>query len=204
MLWAPNQGDGYPYTGGKYAAKPGSAAAKALDTNGDGRLSSADDPYAPYWPGAAYVDWVGLSLYYWGVKYPWGANTVPVAGTFDRLVVGTPPTPDFYATYATGYDKPFAIVETAAFYRPGGGGPAEVAIKDAWLGQVFSPATRARFPLLRMVNWFEWRKLESEVNATVDWRISANPALRRTFLAAMTDGFRLGPAIAPGTGCPSP
>ncbi len=204
MLWAPNQGDGYPYTGGQYDAKPGSAAAQALDTNGDGRLSAGDDPYAPYWPGAAYVDWVGLSLYYWGVKYPWGANTVPAAGTFGRLVIGTPPTPNFYTDYAERYGKPFAIVETAAFYRPGGGGPTEVTIKDAWLGQVFSAATRAQFPLLRIVNWFEWRKLETEVNATVDWRVSADPALRGAFLAAMTDGFRLGPAVVPESGCPSP
>lgn len=212
MLWAPNQGEGYPYAGGQYEAKPGSQAVHVLDTNGDGLLDPGDDPYAPYWPGAAYVDWVGMSLYHWGTTYPWGANTVPAADKFAQLVSGSTPTsgvpvPNFYADYAERYDKPLAIVETAAFYRPGGGGAAESAIKAAWLAQVFSAETRARFPLLRIVNWFEWRKYEAEVSAVVDWRIAADPSLRTSFLAAMTNGFRLGPAVpkaAPAQGCPTP
>jgi hypothetical protein len=212
MLWAPNQGEGYPFTGGQFRAIPGGAAARALDTNGDGRLDSGDDPYAPYWPGAAYVDWVGMSLYNWGTTYPWGANTVPAAGKFARMISGLPTAggvavPDFYADYAQRYSKPLAIVETAALYRPGGGGAAESAIKTAWVAQVFSANTRSRFPLLRMVNWFDWRKLETEVNAVVDWRITANPALRAAFLAAMTNGFHLGPAVPkapPAQGCSQP
>jgi hypothetical protein len=197
MLWAPNQGDGYPYTGGTYEAVPGSAAAKLLDTNGDDRVDQADDPYAPYWPGAGYVDWVGMSLYFWGVAYPWGENELPPAGQFASLMTASGPVPSFYDDYANAYGKPLAIVETAAFYRPGGGGAKESAIKTAWVGQVFSAETRTRFPLLRMVNWFEWRKQESEVNAVVDWRIAADPALRASFLGAMTDGFSLGPVVAP-------
>jgi len=200
MLWAPNQGDGYPYTGGASGAKAGSAASRALDTNRDGRLGPGDDPYAPYWPGASYVDWVGISLYHWGTTYPWGANVVPAPGKFRQLITGSAPsdkasTPDFYADYAERYDKPLAVVETAAFFRPGGGGAPEPAIKSAWLAQVFSADTRSRFPLLRIVNWFEWRKHESEVDAVVDWRVAAELATRAAFLAAMTDGFSLGPAV---------
>jgi len=212
MLWAPNQGEGYPYAGGLYEAKPGSPAAHVLDTNGDGRLDSGDDPYAPYWPGAAYVDWVGMSLYHWGTTYPWGANTVPTADKFAQMIAGTTttsrvPIPNFYADYAERYDKPLAIVETAAFYRPGGGGVTESAIKAAWLAEVFSAATRSRFPLLRIVNWFDWRKYEAEVSTVVDWRITADPGLRALFLAAMTNGFRLGPAVpkaTPAQGCSTP
>ena len=200
MLWAPNQGEGYPNLGGKYGAKPGSAAALALDTTGDGRLGPGDDPYGPYWPGAAYVDWVGMSLYHWGTAYPWGANTVPTADKFEHMITGTAtasqvPVPDFYADYAQRFDKPFAIAETAAFYRPGGGGALESVIKGTWLAQVFSAETRSRFPLLKLINWFEWRKVEAEVDAPVDWRITADASLRAAFLAAMTDGFHLGPAV---------
>lgn len=208
MLWAPNQGQGYPYLGGKYEATPGSPAARLLDTNQDGRLDAGDDPYAPYWPGAAYADWVGMSLYHWGTTYPWGANTVPAAGKFAQLVTGaappgSPAVPDFYADYAARYSKPFAIVETAALYRPGGGGAAESAIKSAWLAQVISADTHARFPLLRIVNWFEWSKFESEVNAVVDWRIAADPGLRASFVAAMTGGFSLGPAVPKAPSAPA-
>jgi hypothetical protein len=51
-----------------------------------------------------------------------------------------------------------------------------------------------------MINWFEWRKFEAEVGDVVDWRISANPQLRTSFLATTTSGFRLGPAVT-SSGC---
>jgi hypothetical protein len=117
-------------------------------------------------------------------------------------------TPDFHDAYATRYDKPLAIVETAAFYRPGGGGDSESAIKTAWLDQVLAADNRSRFPLLRMLNWLEWRKMETEVNAVVDWRITADTDLRSAFLSAVSDGgFELGPAVPPGiipAGCEAP
>ena len=212
MLWAPNQGAGYPYAGGRYEAKPGGPAARLLDTDGDGVLDARDDPYAPYWPGDDYVDWVGMSLYHWGTAYPWGENEVPAAGTFAGMITGSPPgggdpAPDFYAGYAERYDKPLAIVESAAFYRPGGGGANEAAIKSTWLAEVFSAEGRSRFPLLRLINWFEWRKYEAEVDAVVDWRITADDGLRARFLAAMTNGYRLGPAVreaAAASDCPAP
>jgi hypothetical protein len=47
---------------------------------------------------------------------------------------------------------------------------------------VFSAATREDFPLIGMINWFEWEKPEPEVDATIDWRLSANPALGRSLL----------------------
>ena len=62
------------------AAVPGTPDFKALDTNGDGVLTMADDPYGPYYPGDDAVDWVGMSLYHWGSSYPWGANALPGSG----------------------------------------------------------------------------------------------------------------------------
>jgi hypothetical protein len=47
---------------GRLAAKPGTASYAAMDTNGDGVVSDLDDPYAPYYPGDAHVDWVGMSV----------------------------------------------------------------------------------------------------------------------------------------------
>jgi hypothetical protein len=67
MLWAPNYGAGYPFSGGRYEAKPGAPGFDTLDTNHDGTLSEADDPYAPYYPGDDAVDWVGMSLYQWAM-----------------------------------------------------------------------------------------------------------------------------------------
>lgn len=38
-----------------------------MDTNGDGMITQDDDMYTPFWPGADVVDWVGMSLYWWGL-----------------------------------------------------------------------------------------------------------------------------------------
>jgi hypothetical protein len=203
MLWAPNSADGYPFTGGQYQPTAGSAAFAALDTDHDGQLTAADDPFAPYWPGDDAVDWVGMSLYHWGNVYPWGANDVPPPTRFADLLTGRTSVtsgvaPDFYHTYADGHDKPLAIVETAAFWRPAAGGASELAIKQAWWRQVFSDATATAFPRIHLIGWFEWRKVESEVHDTVDWRLTAEPALVAAFLADLPAGrLRFAPAAGP-------
>ena len=203
MVWAPNYGAGYPFAGGRHEAHPGSADFALLDTNSDGSLSAADDPYAPYYPGDDAVDWVGMSLYQWGNAYPWGENELPEADAFVARLTGTyrgangdeSAVPDFYASYVEAHDKPMAITETAILYDPAGPGPAEAELKGAWWRQVFAPAVRERFPRIGMINWFEWRKQEAEVGRMIDWRISADPALARSLLDEVPSGWlRFAPA----------
>jgi hypothetical protein len=198
MIWAPNEGSGYPFSGGQFEAEPAMDDHAALDTNGDGTLDGLDDPYAPYYPGDEAADWVGMSLYHWGNAYPWGENELPPSGKFGALLTGDPvvehaeagSVPDFYATYAEGHDKPVAIVETAALYDPAATeGPTEAALKSAWFGQVFSPGSRDAFPRIRMINWFEWRKEEPEVGRVIDWRLTADADLARTLLDGVPDGW---------------
>lgn len=51
MLWSVNNGGGYPYPNGTDIASYVLASDfKLLDTNGDGSITMADDPYAPYYP----------------------------------------------------------------------------------------------------------------------------------------------------------
>ena len=192
MAWAPNEGSGYPFTGGQFASEDA-----ALDTNRDGSVTNADDPYAPYWPGDDAVDWVGMSLYHWGLAYPWGENELPADGTFRALLTGgntgahegQVQIPDFYATYAEGHDKPMGVFETAALYNPAAEGPSEAELKSAWWAQVTDDALRADFPRLAMINWFEWRKDEPEVGGVIDWRLSADADLARTLLSQAPDGW---------------
>jgi hypothetical protein len=192
MAWAPNEGSGYPFSGGEFAFDD-----DALDTNGDGAITNADDPYAPYWPGDDAVDWVGMSLYHWGLAYPWGENELPADGTFRALLTGgitgahdgQVEIPDFYATYADGHDKPMGIFETAALYNPAGDGPSEADLKSAWWAQVTDESLREDFPRLAMINWFEWRKEESEVGGVIDWRLSANADLAHALLEQAPDGW---------------
>lgn len=199
MAWAPNEGSGYPFTGGAFTGTD-----EAIDTNGDGELTGADDPYAPYWPGADAVDWVGMSVYHWGLVYPWGENEMPADGSFRALLTGGETDahadqlsiPDFYATYAEAQARPMGIFETAALYNPTEPGPAEMDIKAAWWSQLTDPSIGDDFPRLAMLNWFEWNKEEVEVGSAIDWRISADPDLARSLLAEVEPGWLLFDGVA--------
>lgn len=198
MLWAPNYGGGYPFAGGAHGAPPGTPERAALDTDHDGRLSQADDPYGPYYPGDDAVDWVGMSLYHWGTAYPWGENEVPEAGKLVAMLTGSyrgaggdeRSVPDFYSTYGRTHGKPVALTETAALYAPGRGGAPEGRIKSSWWKQVLDPELPARFPRLALVSWFEWDKQESEIHGRVDWGVTRTPALLAGYRAALPSAFR--------------
>ncbi|HEY3524232.1 MAG TPA: glycosyl hydrolase [Candidatus Limnocylindrales bacterium] len=199
MLWAPNDGGGYPFAGGRYEAKPGTSDFALLDTNEDGQLSMDDDPYGPYYPGDEAVDWVGMSLYHWGDRWPWGRNVLPEDGKFAAKLTGTydgtagdeRALPDFYTTYAVEHGKPMAIPETAAFYRPDArAGAAELPLKRAWWRQVFSTSTLEQFPQVRLIDWFDQRKFETEVDDVVDWRLTGEARVASAFLADLPPAFR--------------
>ncbi len=197
-MWAPNYGGGYPFAGGQHQAMPGTEDFRELDTDADGVLTGSDDPYAPYYPGDDAVDWVGMSLYHWGSTYPWGANVVPEPGKFLQQLTGTYngaggndlAVPDFYAGYGTGRNKPVAVPETAALFIPGRTGAGELEIKQSWWRQLFDPGIPAEYPLLKMINWFEWNKNEVEVTAVVDWRSAGTPAVAEAYIADLPEWFR--------------
>ncbi|TLM88207.1 glycoside hydrolase family 26 protein [Pseudarthrobacter sp. NamE5] len=201
MMWAPNYGGGYPFAGGQYETKPGTGDFTALDTDADGALTMNDDAYAPYYPGNDAVDWVGMSLYHWGLEYPWGENELPEPGKFADQLTGNyvgangddSLLPDFYQVYGEAHGKPVAVPETAALFAPGAGGEGELPIKQAWWEQLFDPATATRFPQLKMINWFEWDKEEVEVKGRVDWTVTNTPDVRDAFTAALPDWLRYGP-----------
>lgn len=198
MLWAPSYGGGYPF--GNPRAAPGTPDFAALDTDADGELSQNDDTYEPYYPGDDVVDWVGLTLYHWGVQWPWIENELPEGNSFALLLTGNynggngdqTSVPDFYARYcADGVrNKPLAIPETAAFFNPHVGGAHELAIKQAWWRQVFNITgdtpdaldVALHFPKLKCVSWFDHYKLEPEQNQWIDWRVSAYTPVRSAFV----------------------
>ncbi|KAJ3152702.1 hypothetical protein HK101_001797 [Irineochytrium annulatum] len=142
FVWAPNSGNGYPYPGGltypNITVNPGDQARiNTMDTNGDGLLTVLDDPYIPYYPGDEYVDWVGLSMYHYGIQWPWVDNAIPTTDEFEGLLNGKTkpeygtfpfydafcssappqfnyPTPNM--VYSAG-SKPFIVAETGATYH---------------------------------------------------------------------------------------
>ena len=192
MLWAPNYGGGYPFRGGSFEAYPDDEDFPLLDTNQDGRLDMRDDPYNPYYPGDEAVDWVGMTIYHWGSEYPWGENEIPESGKFIQQLTGTynglngddNALPDFYATYYDGHAKPVAIPETAALYNTARPGPSELEIKQAWWRQVLDQDLLSAYPGIKMINWFEWEKSESEIaGEVIDWRILGSPEIAAQFKA---------------------
>jgi hypothetical protein len=204
MVWAPNQGGSYPYLGGQYSAKPGTADFAALDTNQDGKLTGDDDAYTPYYPGDGYVDWVGISLYSWGCHYPWGANVLPQPGMFVSEVTGTAlhdgctddrDLTNFYKVFAQGHNKPMALTETGALYDEANAatGASALDIKKAWMSQVLDPNLSVVFPLLKEENWFEFRQFEASVSAQVDWRLTTDPAVLQALKGYLGKRFLLAP-----------
>ena len=122
MVWSPNNGIGYPFGTGAYSPAPGSPNFIELDTNHDGTLSQADDMFGPFYPGDASVDWVGLTIYHWGVNYPWLENEPPYSGEFAAVMNATGPADYsrwFYPRFCSDgtHNKPLMIAETSAFYN---------------------------------------------------------------------------------------
>ena len=201
MLWAPSYGGGYPF--GSHQVLPGTPDFVELDTDADGEITDNDDCYEPYYPGNDAVDWVGLTLYHWGVQYPWLENELPEPNSFAQLLTGTyrggngnqTAIPDFYARYSGDgqRNKPLAIPETAAFFNPHQGGASEVAIKRSWCRQLFNISgdtaealdVALHFPKLKSIGWFDHYKFEPEPSQWIDWRIGSYEPVRSAFVQHM-------------------
>lgn len=201
MLWAPNHAAGYPFPNGMFSAREGSPDFALLDTDGDGRLTASDDPYAPYYPGDDVVSWVGLALYHWGEEWPPTANALPaegkliaqITGAWEEVADDARSTRDFYARWSAQRGKPM-VLETAAVAVPMWGGDDPREVKRAWWGQVFAPDLQQRFPLIGMVLWLEQHRHESLIDASVEWRISHDPALAAELRNALPSWLVVRPA----------
>ena len=70
----------------RYSVSPGTPDFQALDTNGDGQLTMADNMYTPYYPGDQYVDWVGMSIYNFGSGQTSSSNSIAPANKLANTV----------------------------------------------------------------------------------------------------------------------
>jgi hypothetical protein len=198
MLWTPNQGWGYPWVGGAHSISAASPDFLLLDTNGDGALTEADDPYGPYYPGDQYVDWVGHSFYHWTSDAVRGKNQIPYDTKWGQANGITNAISNFHDIFAVGHNKPMIVAETAALFDPldtKGGGDNEADIKKMWIRQVYNlvdtknPTIPASFPRLRAIVWFNELKYESEVNGNVDWRLNSNPDVVNYYRQIIADPY---------------
>ncbi|KAL9036492.1 MAG: hypothetical protein Q9214_006108 [Letrouitia sp. 1 TL-2023] len=95
--------------------------------------NTTSEPIDGWWPGANYVDIVGIDVY-------------PDPGATFASAYG-----EFYDAYARRYNKHFCIGETGANH----GG--SVAAKEAWVKQLANTDVSA-YPCYKSATWFEYHK----------------------------------------------
>ncbi|KAJ3044948.1 hypothetical protein HDV00_000232 [Rhizophlyctis rosea] len=186
LVWAPNTAGGYPFPGGAYTPSEGDPRFDQMDTNKDGVLNSSDDPFTPYYPGDAYVDWIGISAYYFGPGTS-GGNTTDTSTAPNVMPKDT----EFLSyidplyNFTRQRNKYFAVSETGvAFYVNSAPGPGEIEMKRKWIGQVYNRTVFETHPLLRAISWFDY--LKTEYNSLRDFRLSGNDTVRGIIIDTLT------------------
>lgn len=207
IVWSPNSSYGYP-SGATLDSVVAAEDKLALDTNNDGVLSSADDAYAPYYPGDLFVDWAGVSMYYKGPGFQ-NLNQAQPGGYCANVLVGNDPfysvtyTP-FYATYCSS-TKPCMISESGAAYHVNiTGGDSQLSIQRAWWQDCITNTTfHGLFPEMKAIFMFEHEKIEFDggVSDLRDFRITNDTTVAAAFqadLLAMNSSFTWATDLAPG------
>ncbi|SCV68337.1 BQ2448_458 [Microbotryum intermedium] len=192
MVWAPNTVQGYPY--GQSFATTSAADMALLDTNGDGAITAADDGFAPYYPGDAVVDWIGLSIYYKGQDAGQQENEVQTPGYCHNVIMGlNPQTRTVITPWYTNYclnkpDKACMFAECgAAYHLNHTDGASQAALQQGWLSDcVTNTSFLDTFPRLKLIMQFEYEKYESDNTGAQDlrdYRVTNVSAVARELVA---------------------
>ncbi len=154
--------------------------------NRDGSVGDAIYTFDNYYPGDAYLDYIGFSGYNWGNLYTvppctWDSNWQNPVQVFG----------DSYDVMTARSNKPIIISEMAS--------PEQGGDKAAWITEFFNQLP-ARFPRIVAVTWFNLLNREECLVADTDWRVQSSPTAQAAFAAGIqhldeTDGYRCG---APG------
>ncbi|HZL21019.1 MAG TPA: glycosyl hydrolase [Polyangia bacterium] len=114
-----------------------------------------------YYPGDAYVDWMGFDGYNWGT-----VQSTSTWQTFPTIAS------QIYASLAaTG--KPIMIPETASAELGGD--------KAAWIAGIL-PSLKTTFPEVKALVWFQ-------MNKETDWRIDSSPTSEAAFVTMANDAY---------------
>lgn len=114
--------------------------------------SGGSYPFAPFYPGDEWVDWVALDGFNFGGTEGWPSFTKIFGSTYDRLVQLTP--------------RPLLIAET--------GSSEEGGDKSEWVTSAMAREA-PRFPHLRGIVWFDGE------HGDADFRVNSSPEALRAF-----------------------
>ena len=195
MMWTPNIGFAYPFAD---AIPRNTPDFNEMDTNGDGVITNRDDPYQPYYPGDQYVDWVGLSTYWYTYEMngyqplsPYFQDTLRGQGPILNQIA--PPSPNFYEIYANSKKKPMAIAETGSpvtYNDANSNQPPsidqELNMKREWWRQIWSKEVHENFPLVKLILNFEEAKFEN--GRFKDWRVTWNATILNEYIRDNIEG----------------
>jgi Glycosyl hydrolase family 26 len=133
-------------------------------------------PFAQFFPGDAWVDWVGLDGYNWGSLK--ASGWTPLGDVFGSS----------YDTLAALSARPMMIAETASTESGGD--------KAAWIRQGLLRHVPERLPRVRAVVWFDRQK-------ETDWRVNSSAAALAAFREVVRSPLYGGRVTAPAP-APSP
>jgi Glycosyl hydrolase family 26 len=118
-----------------------------------------------YYPGDAYVDWLGISDY--GSLTP-GGPIVNFAAELDASGV--------YPLLTSLSSRPMAVVEMGVVDGPAGA-------KPEWIRRAFAALRSGRYPRIRGAVWWDWG------DGRIDTRIDSSPAALAAFRAGIRGRF---------------
>lgn len=115
-------------------------------------------PISQFYPGDAYVNWVGVDGYNWGTTQTWGSTWQTPSEVLGETL----------ANLRQLTSRPIVIGETASAEQGGN--------KAQWINQFFS--LMAATPAIKAFVWFNYNK-------ETDWRIESSSAARAAFAAGV-------------------
>lgn len=138
--------------------------------NGGSQPRAAWNTPAAYYPGDAYVDWIGVSIY--GSQRPG-----EYYGSFRRQLDAVYP-----KLRALSRDKPLAVLEWGIAQRPARG------TKAGWIAAALRDLRARRWPRIRAVSYWHEDWLDPG-DRRVDLRIDSSPRVRRAYRRGVASGF---------------
>ncbi len=146
--------------------------------NRDGSNGEAQATFNTYYPGDAYVDYIGIDGYNWGTMYNTPEWTSWWQG-FEEIFQYS------YDVAVANTNKPVVISETATTEI---GGNAQNGGKAQWIRDAFN-SLPSRFPRVTMLTWFN-------INKETDWRINSSTASLEAFRTAVRAPDTAAPTVS--------
>ncbi len=119
---------------------------------------TATSAFSAFYPGDAYVNWVGMDGYNWGTSQNW-SSWQSLATVFGAT----------YGTLSKMTTKPMMIAETASAEAGGN--------KASWITTGLSSTISSSYPRIQAVIWFD-------ENKETDWRVNSSSAALTAYSSA--------------------